>query len=142
MRIFDVNVLVLAHRVDQPGHRPAIAFLEAATSSDRAFCVPPVVGSAVVRIATHPRIFTEPTPLPDVIGFLDALRARPLHVELDEAAVWPVFARLCRDHDARGNRVPDAYLAGLALVSGAALVTADRGLARYRDVNVEHPAGL
>lgn len=70
MRIFDVNVLVLAHRVDQPGHRPAITFLEAATSSDRAFCVPPVVGSAVVRIATHPRIFAEPTPLPEVIGFL------------------------------------------------------------------------
>ena len=142
MRIFDVSVLVLAHRADQPGHGPASAFLEAVTSSDRAFCVPPVVGSAVVRIATHPRIFVAPTPLPEVIGFLDALRARPLHMDVDEAAAWPVFTRLCRDHDARGNRVPDAYLAGLALVSGAALVTADRGLARYRDVIVEHPAGL
>lgn len=142
MRVFDVNVLVLAHRQDQPGHAAARAFVEEATAGERPFSVPPVVGSGVVRVSTHPRVFEEPTPLTDVLGFLDALRARPAHVPLEETPAWPVFARLCREHDARGNRVPDAYLAALAVTGGATLVTADRGLARYAGVPIEHPPGL
>jgi len=142
VRVFDVNVLVLAQRGDQPGHDAALAFVEAATAGERPFCILPVVGSGVVRVSTHPRIFQEPTPLRDVLGFLDALRGRAPHIVLDEAAAWPVFSRVCRSYDARGNRVPDAYLAALAIANGAALVTADRGLARYTELSVEHPPGL
>ena len=142
MRVFDVNVLVLAHRTDRPGHDAAAAFVEAATAGERPFTLPPVVGSGVVRVSTHPRIFAEPTPLPAVLEFLDALRGRAAHVQLDEAAVWPVFTRVCRESDARGNRVPDAYLAALAIANGAALVSADRGLARYEGLTVERPPGL
>lgn len=142
MRVFDVNVLVLAHRSDRPGHAAAAAFVESATQGERPFALPPVVGSAVVRISTHPKIFAEPTPLGDVLGFLDALRSREAHVRLDEAAAWPVFTRVCRDSDARGNHVPDAYLAALAIANGAALVSADRGLARYDGLTLERPPGL
>lgn len=137
-----MNVLVLAHRADQPGHAAARAFVESAIGRERPYCVPPVVGSGVVRISTHPRIFEEPTPLDDVLSFLDALRGRPQHIALDEAAAWPVFTRVCRRYDARGNRVPDAYLAALAIANGASLVTADRGVARYAELSVEHPPGL
>jgi toxin-antitoxin system PIN domain toxin len=142
VRVFDVNVLVLAHRFDQPGHEAAVAFVETATASERPFSVPPVVGIGVVRVSTHPRIFDEPTPLTEVIDFLNALRGRPLHVPLDETTAWPVFTRVCHRYDARGNRVPDAYLAALAIANGATLVTADRGLARYAELAVEYPPGL
>lgn len=137
-----MDVLVLAHRADQPGHDAAIAFVEDATAGERPFSVPPVVGSGVVRVSTHTRVFDEPTPLADVLAFLDALRARPQHVALDESPSWPVFTRVCRTYDARGNRVPDAYLAAIAIANGAALVTADRGLARYTELTIEHPPGL
>lgn len=142
MRVFDVNVLVLAHRADRPEHAAARDFVEQATSGERPFCVPGVVGSGVVRVSTHPRVFVEPTPVAEVLAFLDALRARPAHVLLDEAGAWPVFGRLCRERDARGNHVPDAYVAALALSSGATVVTADRGFARWTGTPVEHPPGL
>lgn len=142
MRIFDVDVLVFAHRGDRPEHEAAREHLEQCTSGQRAFSVPPVVASGVLRVATHPRVFDEPSPLARVLDFLQALRSRPRHLVLDEEPAWPVFTRLCREHDARGNRVPDAYLAALAQASGATLVTADRGLARYAGTSLEHPAGL
>jgi toxin-antitoxin system PIN domain toxin len=44
---------------------------------------------------------------------------------------WPIFAGLCHDVGARGNLVPDAYLAALALEHGATWVTTDRGFARF-----------
>lgn len=142
MRVFDVNVLVLAHRQDQPGHGAARDFVELVTAGQRPYTVPPVVGSGVIRISTHPRVFNEPTPISEVISFLDAIRSRRTHVQLSDATAWPVFTRLCQEYDARGNRVPDAYLAALAIVNGAALVTADQGLGRYRELTIERPPGL
>jgi len=38
---------------------------------------------------------------------------------------------LCRELKLRGNLVPDAYLAALALEERAQLVTFDRGFGRY-----------
>lgn len=139
MRIFDVNVLVLAHRADLEGHVTTASFVAEATAQGRPFCIPPVVASGAVRVSTHPRIFDEPTPLRDILNFVNALRDRPSHVLLDESTAWPVFTRLCGASDARGNRIPDAYLAALALANGASLVTADRGLARYQGLRLEHP---
>lgn len=44
---------------------------------------------------------------------------------------WDIFRRLCSTAGARGNNVPDAYLAALALESGATWVTTDSGFARF-----------
>jgi len=32
---------------------------------------------------------------------------------------WAIFSRLCRDADARGNLVPEAWFAALAIQSGS-----------------------
>lgn len=42
-----------------------------------------------------------------------------------------IVASLCRRAHASGDRIPDAWLAALALEHRATLVTADRGFARY-----------
>lgn len=47
------------------------------------------------------------------------------------SAHWPRFSDLCRHLRLRGNRVPDGYLAALALEQGAELITFDRGFGRY-----------
>jgi len=44
---------------------------------------------------------------------------------------WARFAELCRQLRLRGNLVPDAYRAALALEQGAQLVTFDGGFGRY-----------
>lgn len=52
---------------------------------------------------------------------------------------WSIFTGLCRDVAARGNTIPDAYLAAIAIEQSATWVTADRGFARFPDLRVEHP---
>jgi predicted nucleic acid-binding protein len=50
-----------------------------------------------------------------------------------------VFVQPCRDGGARGNLVPDAYLAALAIDTGSELATADRGFARFPGPGRRHP---
>jgi toxin-antitoxin system PIN domain toxin len=93
-----------------------------------------------LRIATHPRIFERPTSTADALAFADALRSQPNAVLVAPGRRhWEIFARLCREGGARGNLVPDAYLAALAIESGAELITADRGFARFRTLQWRHP---
>jgi uncharacterized protein len=40
---------------------------------------------------------------------------------------------------ARGNAVPDALLAALAIESGSEWITTDRGFARFPDLRWRHP---
>jgi predicted nucleic acid-binding protein len=52
---------------------------------------------------------------------------------------WPLFSTLCRRVNARGNTVPDAYLAALAIEHDAEWYSADRGFARFPGVRYRHP---
>lgn len=44
---------------------------------------------------------------------------------------WGIFTSLLQVSGARGNVVPDAYLAALAVEHGATWITTDRGFARF-----------
>jgi len=52
---------------------------------------------------------------------------------------WSLFAKLCRQVTARGNTVPDAYLAALAIEHDAEWYSADRGFARFPGLRHRHP---
>jgi uncharacterized protein len=89
-------------------------------------------GTLVCFSASEPRIFNPPAPLEDALTFVEALRARPNCVSVTAGPRhWKLFIGLCRRVGARGNAVPDAYLAALALESGNEWVTTDRGFARF-----------
>jgi predicted nucleic acid-binding protein len=47
---------------------------------------------------------------------------------------WVILRGVLRDADARGNLVPDAHLAAIAIEHGATVATRDRGFARFRNV--------
>ena len=49
------------------------------------------------------------------------------------------FTRLCRDAGAKGNLVPDAYLAALAIESGSEWITTDRDYSRFDGLRWRHP---
>jgi len=66
-----------------------------------------------------------------VLGYIDVLLEPPAHVVRTGPAHWARFAGLSRTLSLRGNLVPDAYLAALALDQRAELVTFDRGFGRY-----------
>lgn len=140
MVLIDVNVLLYAHREDTAKHGECRAWLEALAGSGEAFGISDLVLSSVLRIATHPRVFSPPTPLDRAIEFCEAIRNLPGCVIISPGARhWQIFLRLCRAAEARGNLVPDAYLSALAQEIGCVLVTTDRDFSRFPGVRWNPP---
>ena len=140
MRLADVNVLVYAFRADAPGHPSYRAWVEALLSSDEGFGVSDHVLSGFLRVVTHPRVFHPPTPLAAALEFTAAFRDRPNATPVAPGPRhWDIFTRLCRESDARGNLIPDAWLAALAIESGCEFVTTDRDYARFAGLRWRHP---
>ncbi len=140
MRLVDVNVLVYAFREDAPGHVEYRAWLEGLISSDEAYAVSDHVLAGFLRIVTHPRIFHPPAPLELAIAFATAFRDAPNAVPVfPRARHWEIFCRLLRQAGARGNLVPDAWLAALALEQGCEFITTDRDFARFPTLRWRHP---
>lgn len=140
MRLVDANVLVYAFREDAPRHPEFKAWLDRMAESDEAFAVSDFILSGFLRIVTHPRIFHPPTPVESALAFADAFRGRPNAVPVaPDARHWELFERLCREAGARGNLIPDAWLAALAIESGCEFITTDRDYARFPRLRWRHP---
>jgi toxin-antitoxin system PIN domain toxin len=140
MRLADVTVLVYAFRADAPGHAAHRAWVEKLVGSDEAYAVSDHVLAGFLRVVTHPRVFHPPTPLKPALAFAHAFRERTNAVPLAPGARhWSIFTRLCREAEARGNLVPDAWLAALAIESGCEFVTTDRDYARFPGLRWRHP---
>jgi toxin-antitoxin system PIN domain toxin len=140
MSLLDVNVLVGAHRLGSPRHKEYARYIESLATSVENFSVPTVVRSGFLRIVTNHRIFAVPTPLDLALQFLDSLLERENYTDMEPGERhWQLFAGLCRKIEAKGNDIPDAYLAALALEKGTELMTADRGFARFPGLKWKHP---
>ena len=88
--------------------------------------------SGSIRVLTHPRVFKVPTPLSTALQFVEDLRLRETVTVLSPGEQhWSLFLSLCRRAEARGNLIPDAYHAALAIEHGCEWITLDRGFARY-----------
>lgn len=95
--------------------------------------------ASMVRISTNPRILGTPATPEQAVDFADSLLGGPsATVVRPGARHWGIFTDLVTTHRLRGNDVPDAYLAAVALEVGATVVTTDRGFGRY-DVRVLDP---
>lgn len=128
----DVNILLNAFRRDSSDHEICREWLNDTVNGDARYGVSPQVLSGVVRIATHPRIFAEPSRLDEVLGFCEVLLDQPHCAVVQPGELhWEIFTRLCRQADARGNLVPDAWFAALAIESGSEWITLDRDYARF-----------
>jgi uncharacterized protein len=140
MLLPDVNVLVYAHRRDSPEHLRYRRWLEEVVRSDTAFGLADIVLSGFVRIVTHPRIFGDPTPIEVAVSFVDELRNLPNCVPVHPGPRhWAIFCRLCREANAKGNLVPDAFLAALAIESGNEWISTDRSFSRFPGLRWRHP---
>jgi uncharacterized protein len=136
----DVNVLVYAHREDAVGHADYHQWVERVINGDEAYGISELVLSGFVRVVTHPKVFMRPSRLSDAFTFTEQIRAQPNCVRIEPGVRhWDVFSRLCRDCDARGNLVPDAYLAAMAIESGCEWITTDRDYSRFRGLRWRHP---
>lgn len=140
MILLDGNVLVHVHREDTERHAEIKAWLEAALMGPAGVAVSDLALSGCLRIITHPKIFKQPTPLAVALEFVEDLRSREeVHLLAPGPDHWRIFAGLCSKAEARGNLVPDAYHAALALEYGCEWLTLDRGFARFPNLRWRHP---
>ena len=85
-------------------------------------------------------MFRQPTPIEAALAFAEGLRTQPNCVPVDPGQRhWDIFTRLCRTAGVKGNLVPDAYLAALAIESGSEWITTDRDFSRFLDLRWRHP---
>jgi predicted nucleic acid-binding protein len=52
---------------------------------------------------------------------------------------WEIFTSFCENLDLKGNLIPDAYFAAMAIESGCTWVTTDRDYARFPSLSWRHP---
>ncbi len=138
----DVNVLVYAHRTDTPAHAGCLRWLEAVINGPNAYGYSELVLGGFLRVVTHPRVFTTPSRMEPALAFVDGIRSQPNAVPIAPGPRhWGIFEDLCRKTNPKGNLVPDAYLAALAIESGSEWVTTDRDYSRFPGLKWRHPAG-
>ena len=140
MIICDVNVLVYAFREDAKDHDRYHAWLIERLRGDEPVGYNGVIDSGFLRIVTHQRIYQPPSEPETAFAFLQDLHSTPVATLVQEGPRHcDIFERLSLKAGARGNLVPDAYIAALAIEHGATLSTADRGFARFPGLRWQHP---
>jgi toxin-antitoxin system PIN domain toxin len=140
MHIPDVNVLLGAHRADDPNHVPLRQWLEDRLTDIERLGVSELVLSAVVRIATNRKAYIDPATPEEALRFCEAVRtAGSATIVSPGERHWEIFADLVRATHATANLVPDAYLAALAIENGATFVSRDRGFRRFPGLRLLDP---
>jgi toxin-antitoxin system PIN domain toxin len=92
-----------------------------------------------VRIATNPRILSPPTATRAAWTRVEQWLAQPTAwIPLPTERHQAILSGLLGD-DVRGDLVPDAHLAALAVEHGLTVCSSDGDFARFRDVRWENP---
>ena len=140
MVLLDVNVLVTAMRQDAPRHPEINAFVESLRTAPEPFGLSDLVLSGTLRVLTHPRVFSPPTPPAIARAYVTALRATPNAVIVNPGPRhWELFAELLEKSGAIGNLVPDAWFAALAIEHGCEWITDDSDYARFPGLRWRRP---
>lgn len=138
----DVNILVYAFRESAAEHRIYADWLNGVREQGRELLLPDLVLTGFLRIVTHPHLPIPTVPIDRALAFTTALRSDQNSRGIDDSgAVWAQFARMAaNDHGVRGNVVPDAYLAAVAISHKAQVATRDRGFGRFPGLRWFDPA--
>lgn len=138
--LVDANLLLYARDASSPHHERAAAWLTEQLNGPSRVGLPWPSLLAFVRIATHPRAAVRPLSVEQAWAQVEEWLApdvawipvpTPRHAE--------VLGALVRRYDVRGNAVPDAHLAALAVEHGLALCSADTDFARFTELRWENP---
>lgn len=136
----DVNVLVYAHREDTSSHGVCRDWLQGILNGNEAYAIADLVLSGFIRVVTHPKVFKRPSGIADAFAFTEQVRHQPNCVRVEPGARhWDIFTGLCLEAGAKGNLVPDAYLAAMAIESGCEWISTDRDFSRFKSLRWREP---
>lgn len=132
--IFDVNVVIAAHRADHPHHDGVRPWFDGVVAEED-FGVPATVWASFLRLVTHRRVFNEPSTRDEAFEFIIAVRAQGGHISVEPGPRHLDLLRaLCDEADALADLIPDAVLGAVAIEHGATVATLDRDFARFPTV--------
>lgn len=140
MILVDVNLLVYSYNKTSPHHAPARKWFEALISGDEVFLLPWHSILGFLRITTNPRASEHPFGPEAAVEIVDQWLSQPqVRVAQPGDNHWRILRALAVDGQCRGQLIPDAHLAALAIEHGARLATHDRGFARFKGLEVFYP---
>ncbi len=138
--LLDANVLLYAVHRRAEQHERAAAWLTEQLNGSRRVGLPWQSINAFLRIVTHPRAFARPlapaTAWERVTDWLDAPVA---WIPEPGPEYGRILGELIARYDPRGNLLPDAALAALAIEHGVTLISTDTDFARFRELRWEDP---
>jgi len=132
MVLCDVNVVLGAGMRESPHHDVCRARIDGLLNAQERFAISDLVLSAVIRIATNPKVFKKPSSLASAFAFVRTFRDHPDAVVVSPGPRhWRIFQELATKSNCRGADTTDAYLAALAVEHGCEWWTADAGFGRF-----------
>ncbi|HTU03939.1 MAG TPA: type II toxin-antitoxin system VapC family toxin [Trebonia sp.] len=140
MLLLDTNVLINAHRPEAERHVEYRDWLEDLLNGPQPYAVSDFAVLGMVRVVTNPKVYAKPTPIARALEFAAQIRNQPqAMVVAPGPAFWTIFTELCLRVDARGNAVPDAYLAALAVENACEFVTDDQEFRKFPELRWRRP---
>ena len=138
--LVDANLLLFAVHESSAFHDAARSWLSEQLNGARRVGFPWQSLIAFMRVATHPRAFERPLdPATAWARVTDWLEAGPAWIPSPGERYAEILGELIARHDIRGNLVPDAQLAALALEHGVPVASADTDFARFTEIRWENP---
>lgn len=126
MKLFDINVLIYAHREDQQHHDFYRTAMESSINSGESFALSSLAAAGFVRIVTHSRFPNGPTPQAQALAVIDALAGLDhCHWVGPGSRHWELMSNLCRVCKCAGKQVADAQHAAVAIEHACEWVTRD-----------------
>jgi len=138
--LLDANLLLYAVNRRSSHHEEAASWLTERLNAPRRVGLPWQSLAAFLRISTHPRAFDRPLE-PGVAWerIADWLAAPAAWIPQPGPDHARLLGELVVRYDLRGNLIPDAQLAALALEHGLTVCSTDTDFARFADVRWQNP---
>lgn len=138
--LLDANLLLYAVHERAEQHEPVATWLTKQLNGASRVGFPWQSIHAFLRISTHPRAFQQPLD-PDTAWecVTDWLAAPVAWLPQPGPEHQRIFGELIQTHHVRGNLIPDAALAALAIEHGVTLASTDTDFARFGGLRWENP---
>jgi len=141
MIALDTNLLVYAHRKENPFHCAAAELVRELAEGKAAWAIPWPCLHEFYGIVTNPRIHKVPTPVDVAVAQIEIWLESPTLLLLAETPeYWPHLSQLIARAKPQGPMVHDARIAALCLAHGVReLWSADRDFSRFPSLCVRNP---
>lgn len=141
MIALDTNLLVYAHRRDDPQHVPAVGAVRDLLESAQPVAIPAPCLGEFVSVVTSARMSPRPSTIQQAIEQVDVWLSPPWVQLIGERSEhWDRLRGLLDRPGVTGARVHDARIAAICLDHGVReLWTADRDFGRFPELRTRNP---